>query len=298
MSEPLVSVVIPTYNRADYIAETIESVLGQTYENIEIIVIDDGSTDSTRELVERFTPRVRYVWQENSERGASRNHGLRLAGGEFIAFLDSDDLWLPDKAAEGVDFLTAHPAVGLIGTDAMQIDGEGKENRILRARGYSGQVTEKLLQNNFIIMPTHLARTSAVKKVGGFREERQLSGSEDWELWVRLSLVADIVYLPRVTAKYRVHTANTMSSAAGMRGSMARAAELFHGYKELRSYKRDLARMDANIALVNAVNYCTQRERRESAKLLADAFSANPRIILDPRFAYTTYRLLKNTVGL
>ena len=295
-AKPLVSVIIPTYNRADYIAETIESVLGQTYDNIEIIVIDDGSTDNTAEIVRGFGRKVRYVWQENSERGASRNHGLRLAKGEFIAFLDSDDLWLPEKAAEAVDYLKAHPAVGLVCTDAMQIDEKGRETRRIRARGHCGQVTDKLLQNNFVIMPTHLARTSVVKRIGGFREERELSGSEDWEMWVRLSLVAELAYLPKVTAKYRVHTANTMSSAAGMQRSMARAAELFRTSDQLSpSHKRNLERMDANIALVNAINYCSQRDRRTSVRLLAEAVSTDPRSLIDPRFGYTIYRLLKNS---
>src|SRR5215471_9220074 len=147
---PLVSVVIPTYNRADYIGETIESVLQQTYSNIEIIVIDDGSTDNTAQVVERFESRVRYVRQENAERGASRNHGLRLAQGEFISFLDSDDLWMPSKAAAAVSLLQENPAIGLVCTDAVQIDGQGKEVQTLRARGRSGDVTEKLLQDNFV----------------------------------------------------------------------------------------------------------------------------------------------------
>lgn len=292
---PLVSVVIPTYNRADYIGETIESVLQQTYPNIEVIVVDDGSTDDTREVVRRFEPQVRYVWQENAERGACRNHGLRLARGEYIAFLDSDDLWLPTKVAEGVEFLSANPAVGLVCTDAMQIDAEGKELRVLRARGASGRVTERLLQKNFVLMGTHLVRTALVRKIGGFREERELSGSEDWEMWVRLSLRTDFAYLPKVTAKVRTHPANTMTNASAMHRAMARAAELFRQSEELASrYPKALRRMDANIALVNAINYCSQRDQRKSMELLADALEHDAGIILDPRFAYTIFRLLRN----
>lgn len=298
-SEPLLSVVIPTYNRADYITQTIESVLQQTYENIEIIVIDDGSTDDTADVVLRFGRKVRYVRQENAERGASRNHGLRLANGDYIAFLDSDDLWLPGKAAVGIQFLHGRPAVGLICTDAIEIDGEGKERRILRAGGLSGKVTGKLLQNNFVIMPTHIARASVVRQIGGFREERELSGSEDWEMWVRLSLIADIAYVPEVTAKYRVHTANTMSSAAGMQRSMGRAAALFHRSEQLaRSHRKSLRKMDANVALVNAINYCSYEDWKTSLRLLAEAFESEPRTVLDPRFGYTLYRLAKNSVGL
>ena len=298
-TRPLLSVVIPTYNRADYIGLTIESVLQQTYDNIEVIVIDDGSTDNTAAVLEHFAPKVRYVRQENAERGASRNHGLRLASGDYIAFLDSDDLWLPDKAAAGIEFLQTRSSVGLLCTDAVEIDGEGRERRILRARGSSGKVTDKLLESNFVIMPTHIARTSVVRQIGAFREERELSGSEDWEMWVRLSLVADLAYVPEVTAKYRVHTANTMSSAAGMQRSMGRAAQYFRESPQLaRSYRRSMRKMDANVALVNAINYCSQKDRRKSVGLLAQALASDPKTALDPRLGYTLYRLAKNSVGL
>jgi GT2 family glycosyltransferase len=293
-AEPLVSVVIPSYNRADYIAETIESVLQQTYEPIEIIVIDDGSKDNTREVVERFAPKVRYVWQENAERGASRNHGLRLAEGEFIAFLDSDDVWLPAKTEMGVEFLLKRPEIGLLCTDAIQIDEHGEGERVLRARGCSGRVTDELLSENFVIMPTHLARTSVVREIGGFREERELSGSEDWEMWVRLSLVADVAYVPQVTAKYRIHSANTMSSAAGMRRSMATAAEMMRTSDALSGRRRSLDSMDSNIALVNAINACSDADRSESIRFLRQAFAKKPSIIFDPRFGYTILRLLKS----
>lgn len=294
---PLVSVVIPTYNRSDYIAETIESVLQQTYPNIEIIVIDDGSTDDTASVVGKYALKIRYVWQENAERGASRNHGLRLAQGDFISFLDSDDLWSSGKVQEGVDFLKANPDVGLLCADALQIDGGGRHLRVLRAHGSSGRVTEKLLRNNFVIMATHLARTSLVREICGFREERELSGSEDWEMWVRMSLSTNFAYVPTALAKIRTHLDNTMTNPAAMRRSMARAAELFRQSEPLAStYKKSLKRMDANIALVNAINYCSQRDRRESIAQLRHAFSADPAIILDPRFAYTVLRLLKSSL--
>jgi glycosyltransferase involved in cell wall biosynthesis len=293
---PLVSVVVPTYNRAEYIAETIASILEQSYANIEIIVIDDGSTDDTRNVVRPFEPRIRYVWQENAERGASRNHGLRLARGEYIAFLDSDDLWLPTKVQEGVHFLQAHPEIGLVYTDALQIDSEGRELRLLRANGPSGHVTDKLLEKNFVSIGTHLTRTALVNEIGGYREERQLSGSEDWEMWVRLSLRTQFAYLPNATSKLRTHSANTMTDAGAMHRSMSRAAELFRESPDLVSaYPRSMRRMDANIALVNAINYCSNRKRREALTFLREAFSADAKIIFDPRYAYTLLRLLKTS---
>lgn len=292
-AKPLVSVVIPTYNRARYIAETIDSVLAQTYDNVEIIVIDDGSTDNTAEVVAPFLDRIRYIQQVNSERGAARNHGLRLATGKYIAFLDSDDLWLPRKAEQGVAFLEANPHVGLIYTDAIQIDGEGRQTRKLHARGPSGHVTAKLLERNFVGIATQLARTSIVRDVDGFREERELSGSEDWEMWVRMSLMTEFAYLPEVTAKVRTHPDNTMTDAAVMQRSMAKAAQLFRGNEALLPYKRVLGRMDAQTALVNAINYCSNGKRGQALGFLRRALAAQPSIIFDLRYPYTILRLLK-----
>jgi glycosyltransferase involved in cell wall biosynthesis len=295
---PLVSVVITTYNRANYVAETIESVARQTYTNVEIIVIDDGSTDDTSAIVERLAPDVRYIWQENSERGAARNHGLRLAKGEFIAFLDSDDLWLPTKLEREVEFLDANPRIGLVYMGAIQIDSEGRELGVLRAAGPSGRLTRSLLQNNCVSIGAHLARTSLIRDIGGFREERQLSGAEDWEMWVRLSLVTDFAYLPTIGVKIRTHPANTMSDATAMCRSTRRAAELIRQSEPLASaYKKDLRRMDANLALVNAINYCSSNQRAKSIKFLKAAVSANPGVILDRRFSYTIARLLKSSFG-
>jgi glycosyltransferase involved in cell wall biosynthesis len=295
----LVSVVIPSYNRGDYIVETIESVLQQSYDPIEIIVIDDGSKDNTREVVDRFLPRVRYVWQENAERGAARNHGLRLAKGEFIAFLDSDDLWLPEMVERCVAFLRANPGTDLVYTDAMQIDALARELRVLRAGPPSSNPTDRLLKSSFLSIGRHLVRTEAVRKIGGFREERELSGSEDWEMWVRLSLEARIGYLPVVTTKIRTHPGNTMTNAAGMERSMARAADLFERSPAIRStHLTSLRRMRANMALVNAINYCSQEESRKSLRFLAKAASGDPHVVLDPRFSYTIARLLKGKVGL
>ncbi len=150
IDQPLVSVVVSSYNRADYVAETVESVMGQTYPKIDLIVIDDGSTDATGEVIRRYGDKVHYVWQANSERASARNHGLRLAKGEFIAFLDSDDLWLPEKVERDVNFLCANPRFGLVYTDYVQIDAVGRELRVVRVAGPSGRVTEALLRRSFV----------------------------------------------------------------------------------------------------------------------------------------------------
>lgn len=297
--QSLVTVVIPTYNRAEYIAETIQSVLDQTYRNLEIIVVDDGSTDDTRTVVEPFIDRIHYVWQENAERGAARNHGLRLASGKYIAFLDSDDLWLPNMAEECVRFMEANPRVGLVYTDGIQIDAEGRELRVVRANGPSGRVTDALLRNNLISIGQHLLRTDLAKEAGAFREERDLSGSEDFEFWVRLSLCTDFAYLPVATTKIRTHPANTMNNAAAMRRSMAHLMSLLRGSGEFAAIPRArLRRFEADLAMRNAINHCTQRDRRSTLRFLREAAATDPRVMFDPRYPYTIARLLIRSLGL
>lgn len=296
MPNPLVTVVIPSYNRAQYIAETIESVLGQTYPNIEIIVIDDGSTDNTREIVENYVPRVQYVWQENAERGASRNHGLRLAKGEFISFLDSDDLWLPNKVEDDLAAFQDTPEAGVVFSDAMEIDAEGRELKIMRIKAYSGRVTERLIQNNFVVMATHLVKTELVRKIGGFREERQLSGSEDWEMWVRLSTISDFKYFPKANTKKRTHDANSMTNAEGMNRSMKYALGLMLISDQLPpEAKKTIPKAEAQISLVSAINYCSNGDKKMAAKFLRKSFNQDPRIAADLRFGYTIFRLLGST---
>lgn len=104
-AEPLVSAIIATYNRADIVGEAIESILGQTYKNMEVLVVDDGSTDGTHEALRRFGNRIRVVRQENAGPGAARNRGIEVARGELIAFLDSDDIWMPTKLERQVRLL-------------------------------------------------------------------------------------------------------------------------------------------------------------------------------------------------
>ncbi len=117
MSDPLISAVIPTYNYGHFVTAAVRNVLAQTYRNLEVIVVDDGSKDNTRERLAPYLDRIRYVYQENQGPSAARNTGIRSATGEWVALLDSDDLWHPRKLELQVKYLQAHPEVGLLGSD-------------------------------------------------------------------------------------------------------------------------------------------------------------------------------------
>jgi glycosyltransferase involved in cell wall biosynthesis len=207
---PLVSVVIPTFNRAELVGAAIESVLAQSYRNFEIIVVDDGSTDNTREIVARY-PRARYVWQENQERSAARNHGLKLAAGRYIGFLDSDDRYLPHKLEQQVTYLEAHPDAALVHSPVLIADNGQlcRPSRTLAAHEPRGVFWELLRHEYNIFSPAHLIRREAVEAAGGFDADLVINGVEDWDLWLRIAYRHKIAYLVEPTAVYRIHSGNT-----------------------------------------------------------------------------------------
>lgn len=208
---PQVTVVIPTFNRADLIGQTLQSVAAQTFPDWECVVVDDGSTDNTRQVVESFAardPRFRYAWQENASAAAARNRGVELATGEFIAFVDSDDLWPPDRLAWQVEALRNDPeAVLAYGNTFVFRNGDTTKGGL-----YMGYVTdkpagwafEKLIVCSSIYSP--LVRASAIRKLGGF--DLSLPSAEDWDTWLALSKVGKLVFDPRVALYYRAHEGN------------------------------------------------------------------------------------------
>ncbi len=210
---PAVTVVVPTYNRADLIAETLESVRAQTFTDWECIVVDDGSTDDTRSVVEEFVardPRFRYVWQENHSASSARNHGLRLARGEFIAFLDSDDLFEPDRLEWQVEALRRDPeAVLAYGLSFNFRTPDTHKGAIYLAsvpdeEKPRGWCFEKLLTCSAIQLP--LIRTRAIRDAGGF--DTSIPSAEDWDMWLTLAKVGKVVFEPRIHLRVRMHSGN------------------------------------------------------------------------------------------
>jgi len=193
---PLVSVVVITYNAADYVGRAVESVLQQTWKNLELIVVDDGSTDGTPRVIERFKDdRLKYLRQENQGPNAARNQGIRHSRGEFVAFLDSDDWWLPDKLCRQVAVAGQNPNAGLIYSFAVGVNASGDETARMDAV-VTGRVLERLLLGQCIAgsASSVMVRSKTIDTVGMFDES--LHYAEDWEYWIRIASRFEVACVP------------------------------------------------------------------------------------------------------
>jgi Glycosyl transferase family 2 len=204
---PLISVVVPTYNRGRLLLETIHSVLAQSYRDYELIVVDDGSEDETESLLAPYRSRLRLVRQANAGVASARNLGWRHSQGQLICFLDSDDLWLPRKLEKQVAFAQAHPQYGLIATEIAPFDADGPRPERCRRNMYpirNGYVLEQLLFSNWLQTSTVMIRREALERAGGFDEDVGSFG-EDWLLWMKIAAQYPVYFLPEPLVAYRVH---------------------------------------------------------------------------------------------
>jgi glycosyltransferase involved in cell wall biosynthesis len=185
---PTVSVVIPTYNRVKVLSRAVRSVLNQDYQDFEIIVVDDGSTDNTEELVSSFgEPRIKYVRHEkNRGPAAARNTGIGCAKGKYVAFQDSDDEWFPQKLSRQVRvFETAAERVGVVYTGFWRIRDSSRKYEPRKREKLEGDIHKELLKGNFLGTPTVLVKKECFESAGFFDEK--LLHLEDWEAWLRIS---------------------------------------------------------------------------------------------------------------
>lgn len=204
---PKVSVIIPVYNGEKYISQTLESVFSQSFQDFEVIVINDGSTDRTDEILSAYGQRIVYLLNNHGGPASSRNRGLDVARGSHIAFLDADDLWHPAKLEKQVAFAEAHPEYGIVTTDAANFDETGVTAASTAAAHKfipSGDVLEHLLFDNWVGTSCAMVRRACFEKVGGFDEERFVWG-EDWIMWMRVAAEYPVYFLDEVLVQYRMH---------------------------------------------------------------------------------------------
>ena len=203
---PVVSVVIPAYNAADFIGRTLDSVRAQTFTGHETVVVDDGSTDATADVVRAYLSRHgmrgQLIGQQNRGIAAARNTGMRAAEGTYIALLDHDDLWYPDKLSAVLAEFDRHPDAALICHDE-NITRNGVVVRVARRRPPRGSLYDALLFDGNVLSPsaTTLRRDRALD-IGGFDERPEYSTVEDYDFWMRFSRTAEVRFLPRVLGEY------------------------------------------------------------------------------------------------
>ena len=211
MTQYLVAVVIPVYNGEQYLEKTVNSILNQCYENIELILVDDGSSDNSKALIEALSlkdSRIKPFYQQNGGVAKARNFGIAQAKAEFVAFCDQDDLWLPSKLTKQMP-LFENPNVGLVYcgaiADYITYNKQSKPNFKHKQRG---QVFDKLVQLNMLTCCTAVARKTDLKQVGDFDDDKALMGVDDWHLWLKLSMVCDFDFVAEHLAVHVFHGNN------------------------------------------------------------------------------------------
>jgi len=277
---PLISVVIPTYNRADLLRETVESVLAQTYAPVEVIVVDDGSTDGTAALMQGYTDRVVYIRQENRGGTAARNTGTRAAKGTYLNWLDHDDLMLPTKLERQVEVLETRPEVGLVHCGYYRIDKDG--NVLDRITGLpEGDVRRRLVCGCFIWSGAPLVRRECIERMGLFDES---VWSSDADMWLRIALAGyrfGCVQDP--LGKYRILPDSTMADVA--RTERLDFATLDRIFAD-PALPRDVAAMrtDAyfNQRFWLATRYYTIGEWADAERNLTAALALRPELLANP----------------
>lgn len=208
---PKVSIITLTLNRVDYLRKNIQSVLSQGIEDIEIIVMNDNSTDNTCSMVESLNDkRIRLInFSCNGIIARSRNEGLRLSTGEFVAFVDDDDLWAPGKLKKQIAYAEEHPDYDFFYCLADRIDGQGKDLGIYcKGKAFEGNIFKTLLRENCICLPSVLMRRKVVEFIGYFSTDIALSPCDDYDYWLRASLKFKFGCVKESLAFYRVHGAN------------------------------------------------------------------------------------------
>lgn len=281
---PRVSVIIPTYNRENFVSDTIESVLGQTYKDFEVIVVDDGSTDSTIQKLEKYNSKIKLIQQTNSERAVARNNGASNSSGEYIAFVDSDDVWKNNKLEKQVEVLDNQKDTILTYSSCLRIDDKGRKIKTAKRqnRGYTGNVFEKLLLRNFVVSATPLLRREYFEKTDGFKTK--YIPYEDWECWIRLSTLGNFYFIKEPLAYYRIHDTQSVQLVKAEKIEEVTTLLLNDSFK-LKNIPSKLTDKSLGIANLRFCYwYLLANNPNKAKEKLTKAIELNPSFAFDPRW--------------
>ncbi len=273
---PEVSVVVPAHNAESTLAATIDSALAQTFADLEVIVVDDGSTDDTAKVVLGFSdPRVKLVVTSNGGVSRARNRGIGMGRGELIALLDADDTWLPEKVERQVSFMRSHPEVGLCSTAAIRVDAGGDPIGpipVLPFRDYC----LGLLMHSMIAgcVSSGMVRREVVSTAGGF--DPKFSQGADWDFWLRASLVTPVKPLPLPLVRYRDHSSNMSKDVALLERDTFGVLDKFFLDARSAPYRPFKARIYSNHWMICSGSYLRSGALTSSIRCLAHGVSAYP----------------------
>lgn len=304
---PEISVVIPSYNYAHLIQETLESAFAQTYTDYEIIVVDDGSADNTRDVLQPYLGRITYHYQNNQGLAAARNTGTRLARGKYITYLDADDIWLPDNLRIKHEILSRYPGLGGVFSDFCIFSASGvshprgmkelypffkrtgleyqeifQEQSEVGTGGnhtapvYIGTVFDSLFWGNFILPTTMLVNRSCIQQVGDFRAH--MRNQEDYEYWLRFTRQYPIAFVDEVLAKYRRHP-QQLTDHSKIEQMINAVLEIIDSHEEefRRSGKQHVFNRRKAELLANLAKVQVRQGRQPRARALyRDAIRLNP----------------------
>lgn len=248
----LVSVIIPCYNSAKYLGEAIQSALNQTYDNLEVLVVDDGSADDTSLVVERYKAdkRLKYIRQENGGLSSARNLGIQNSSGNYLALLDADDVWEKELVATQVGVLDSENACGMVFTDFLTFDENGvvalQRNSVIQNDLHSVNFTTLLQKNNFIYPSTVMIRKDIISESGKF--DVMLRSAEDYDLWLRISRVAKILGINQPLVRIRQHSSNMSRNIRQMADNERLVIDKYRHIIPFYVYRRRMAK----IYMINA----------------------------------------------
>ncbi len=293
MSAPKVSVIIPAFNAARYLEAAIQSVFAQTFSDFEVVVIDDGSTDETEQMVKRFGSKLGYRRQEHAGRAHARNTGLTWARGEYIAFLDADDVWKSDRLSRGVRLLDQRSDIGLVHGEVSVIDAEGnlkaEETNSLRKtyrfeRNFGSGYLWLLADHSAIFSSTILFRRDLVSRVGFYDETFPIYEDYDW--YLRFAFGHSFFLLdPPAVAQYRKHGANSFTEFTPEIVSQIYLAILEKQLTELQTLnagQQNRIRTSRVLRKMAEFHWRLRDKGQVKAKLL-EAAKLDPRLVLDVR---------------
>lgn len=278
---PKVSIIIPAYNRAEMILTAVKSALGQTYPDWEVIIVDDGSSDDTRQVIAGVNDaRIRYIYQENKGLPGARNTGIRASSGEYVAFLDSDDAFLPEKLALQVPVLDADPELALVAGGFIEVDPRMQFIREIRPwEKYPALNLLDWVRTCSFCVGSPLVRRFWLDKAGLFDENMRFV--EDWDLWLRMSLLGSrMQWLEKPVYLYRMHASSMVRQAVMMKNGMIAMFDKFFARPDLPPEAAALRGKAYGHAYLNAAaRAMAGGDGAEGRACLTAAFEHNPALL-------------------